>query len=103
VFLSDDAYRLLLNVNEHPFNGIAAGQKELDISATRLEKAKQELISKGFVQQLELALGGRRPTAFLVLTKEGISFLESKGIDTRLWAYIGRVSFEHTLYQTLIR
>jgi hypothetical protein len=103
VFLSDDAYRLLLNVNEHPFNGIAARQKELGISATRLEKAKQELITKGFVQQLELALGGRRPTAFLVLTKEGISFLESRNIDTRLWAYIGRVSFEHMLYQTLIR
>jgi GTPase SAR1 family protein len=102
-FLSDDAYRLLLNVNEHPFNGIAARQKELGISATRLEKAKQELITKGFVQQLELALGGRRPTAFLVLTQEGISFLESRNIDTRLWAYIGRVSFEHMLYQTLIR
>jgi energy-coupling factor transporter ATP-binding protein EcfA2 len=103
VFLSDEAYRLLLNVNEHPFNGISARQKELDISATRLEKAKQELITKGFIQQLELALGGRRPTAFLVLTKEGIRFLESRGIDTRLWAYIGRVSFEHMLYQTLIR
>jgi len=103
VFLSDDAYRLLLNVNEHPFNGIAARQKELGISATRLEKAKQELITKGFVQQLELALGGRRPTAFLVLTQEGISFLESRNIDTRLWAYIGHVGFEHMLYQTLIR
>jgi energy-coupling factor transporter ATP-binding protein EcfA2 len=103
VFLSDDAFRLLLNVNERPFNGIAARQKELGISATRLEKAKQELISKGFVQQLELALGGRRPTAFLVLGKEGISFLESRNIDTRLWAYIGHVGFEHMLYQTLIR
>ena len=103
VFLSDDAFRLLLNVNERPFNGIAARQKELGISATRLEKAKQELITKGFVQQLELALGGRRPTAFLVLTQEGISFLESRGIDTRLWAYIGHVGFEHMLYQTLIR
>jgi hypothetical protein len=103
VFLSDDAFRLLLNVNEHPFNGIAARQKELGISATRLEKAKQELITKGFVQQLELALGGRRPTSFLVLTHEGISFLEARGIDTRLWAYIGHVGFEHMLYQTLIR
>jgi len=101
--ISDDAMRLLLNVNAHPFTGIASRIKELAIPASRLERAKKELISREFVAQMEIPLTGRRPTSFLVLGDLGLEYLESKGKDTDLWRHVGHVGFEHVLYQVLIR
>jgi len=101
--ISDDALRLLLNVNTHPFTGIATRIKELAIPASRLERAKKELISRKFVAQMEIPLTGRRPTSFLVLGDLGLEYLESKGKDTSLWRHVGHVGFEHVLYQVLIR
>lgn len=101
--LSEDSWRLLENVNVHPFNGIVARWKELNISGRRLEDAKKELISNGLIRQIEISLTGKRPTSFLVLTKEAFQILESKGINTALWKHVGNVGFEHLLYQVLIR
>jgi len=101
--LSEDAWRLLLNVNAHPFKGIASRAKELAISASRLERAKKELISKKFVTQLDIPLTGRRPTSFLVLGNLALDYLESHGKETSLWKHVGHVGFEHVLYQVLIR
>ncbi|MEM2914589.1 MAG: hypothetical protein QXH91_04225, partial [Candidatus Bathyarchaeia archaeon] len=103
VRLSEDSYRLLENINSHPFNGITSRQKELGISATRLERAKEELILNELIKQVDISLSGRRPTSFLVLTEKALNFLESKGVDTNLWKHVGNVGFEHTLYQVLIR
>ncbi|MGQ9469465.1 MAG: hypothetical protein ACUVTD_06530, partial [Nitrososphaerales archaeon] len=101
--LSEDSYKLLENVNSHPFNGIAGRQKELGISAARLEKAKEELISKGLVEQVNISLSGGRPASFLVLTERALRLLESKGLATSLWRHVGNIGFEHMLYQALIR
>ena len=100
--LTRDAWDLLNNINTHPFSGIVGRKKLLDISAWKLEKAKKELITKGLVVQKEIQLTGR-PTAFLILTNKALQFLDSKGIDTRKWRYIGHVGYEHMLYQVLIR
>ena len=101
--LSEDSWKLLENINSHPFNGIVSRQKELGISATRLEKAKHELISNGLVKQLSISLSKRRPTSFLVLTDKALQILEAKGIDISVWKHVGNVGFEHMLYQVLIR
>lgn len=103
LIVSTDAYRLLLNVNENPFNGIATRARELRFSATRLEKAKEELIRKELVKQVEISLSGRRPTSFLVLTKKGLGFLKSRKVETKHWQYITNVGFQHVLIQVLIR
>jgi len=101
--LSEDSWRLLENINLHPFNGIVSRQKELGFSASRLEKAKEELISNGLVKQLNIPLSGRRPSLFLVLTAEALQVLEAKGFDTSIWKHVGNIGFEHMLYQALIR
>jgi hypothetical protein len=101
--LSEDAWKVLENINSHPFNGIVSRQRELGFSASRLEKAKEELISNGLVIQLNIPLSGRRPSLFLVLTDEALQVLEAKGFDTNIWKHVGNVGFEHMLYQALIR
>ena len=101
--LSEDAWRLLININGHPFNGISARAKQLRLSPRRIESAKRELIENGLVMQVEIPLTGRRPTAFLVLTRKALKFLRSRGVETKLWNYIGNVGFEHLLYQVLVR
>jgi hypothetical protein len=101
--LSEDAWKLLENINSHPFNGIVSRQRELGFPASRLEKAKEELISNGLVIQLNIPLSGRRPSLFLVLTDEALRVLEAKGFDTSIWKHVGNVGFEHMLYQALIR
>jgi len=101
--ISQNSYNLLLNINLHPFNGIVARQKELGTSAARIEAAKEELISKELVRQVDIPLSGRRPTAFLVLTGRALKFLDSKGVDISTWRHVGNVGFEHMLYQVLIR
>ena len=101
--ISEDSFRLLENINSRPFNGIVARQRELGISAARLEKAKEELISRGLVEQVDIPLSGKRPTSFLVPTQKALQLLESKGLDVSLWKHVGNVGFEHMLYQVLIR
>jgi hypothetical protein len=101
--LSEDSLKLLENINFHPFNGIVSRQRELGISATRIEKAKQELISNGLVEQVDISLSGRRPTSFLALTDRAFQLLEAKGLDVNIWRHAGNVGFEHLLYQVLIR
>ena len=101
--ISDDAWRLLLDINEHPFDGIATRQRKMRISARRMERAKLELLSAGLVEQVEVSLTGRRPVSFLVPTQKAMELLESRGIDTSMWRFVGNVGFEHLLYQVLIR
>ncbi|MDW8034029.1 MAG: DUF87 domain-containing protein [Nitrososphaerota archaeon] len=103
ISLSEDAWKLLVNINAHPFNGIAGRAKELGFSPSRVEKAKNELLSKSFIVQVEISLSRRRPTSFLVLTASALSFLEARGIETKAWQYIGHVGFEHMLYAVLIK
>ncbi|MEM5853684.1 MAG: DUF87 domain-containing protein [Candidatus Aenigmatarchaeota archaeon] len=102
-FLSEDAWKLLVNINAHPFNGIAGRAKELGFSPSRVERAKNELLSRGFVVQVEVSLSKRRPTSFLVLTASALSFLEARSVETKAWHYIGHVGFEHMLYAVLIK
>lgn len=101
--LSEDAYKLLENVNRKPFNGVASRQRELQISAFKFEKAKEELISKGFVKQIDISISGRKPTSFLIPTEKALKFLEARKVDTSLWKHVGNIGFEHMLYQVLIR
>jgi len=103
VFLSEEAWKLLLDINAHPFNGIAGRAKQLGLSPARIEKAKNELLSLKLVVQAEISLSRRRPTSFLVLTAKALEFLQSKGIETKAWHYIGNVGFEHMLYAVLIK
>jgi len=101
--VSDDAVRLLLDVNEHPFDGLAARQRRMRISARRMERAKLELLSAGLVEQVDVSLTGRRPVSFLVPTGKALEMLEGMGINTSVWRFAGNVGFEHLLYQVLIR
>ena len=101
--ISSDAWKLLLNINKRPFNGIVSRKNELRFSGARFDKAKKELLSKGLVRQVPIQLTGRRPKVFLVLTDLALKLLESRNMETSLWKHVGNVGFEHVLYQVLIR
>ena len=101
--LSEDAWKLLTHINDHPFQGIVGRAKELQFSGRRVELAKQELVEKKLVEELPIVLTAKKPTLFLVPTKEALNLLESKGLDTSQWRHIGKVGFEHVLYEVLVR
>lgn len=100
--ISKDATALLLDTNVHPFHGITRRIEELGLSGRTGELAKAELVSKSFVVEVEVQLGIHRPTKFLIPIENGLRLLEAMGQQTQLWHRIGRVSFEHQLYQVLI-
>ena len=100
--ISEDATALLLDTNHHPFRGITRRIAALGLSGRRGELAKAELVSKNFVAEVEVQLGIRRPTKFLMPTENGLRLLEAMRESIQLWHHIGRVSFEHRLYQVLI-
>ena len=100
--ISEDAERLLFNVNEHPFLGLSSRYRSLGLSGRRAETTKRNLVEKGLVKEVEVTLGSHRPVKFLCLTKLGLDYLKHKNQVTKLWDYVGRVGFEHRLYQVLI-
>jgi hypothetical protein len=100
--ISEDATALLLDTNHHPFRGITRRIAALGLSGRRGELAKAELVGKNFVAEVELQLGIHRPTKFLIPTENGLRLLEVLREQIQLWRHIGRVSFEHRLYQVLI-
>lgn len=101
--ISKDAWILLLDVNRHPFTGVANRYKRLKISGRRIEKAKQELIETKLVEEEEIAIGKFRPRKYLVFTKRALEFLEKHNVNIEFWKErIGNVGFEHMLYQVHI-
>jgi hypothetical protein len=100
--LSKDAKALLTDVCEHPFRGLSTRYKLLNFSGRRAESAKTELIQKSLVKEVSIKFGSYRPVAYLVLTNLGLKFLKNAKKETTLWEHVGRVGFEHRLYQVLI-
>jgi hypothetical protein len=100
--LSDDGHGLLCNINYHPFKGLSSRYKELNLSGRRAIAAKDELIGKGLVEEVQVKLGNYRPVKFLVLTDMAISMLRENGEDVRLWKHTGHMGFNHQLYCVLI-
>jgi hypothetical protein len=100
--LSEDADKLLLNANEHPFAGLSSRYRMLNFSGERAQAAKEELVRKSLVKEVDVVLGKHRPVRFLVITDLGLNYLGSFQRKTDLWDYVGHVSFEHRLYQVLI-
>jgi hypothetical protein len=99
--LSEDAKKLLKDVNKHPFRGLATRYKVLRLSARKGEQAKKELLLKKAVGEIKVKLGKYRPVKFLIPTALGLRCLSNMGEDTKLWQYIGKVGFHHRLYQVL--
>lgn len=100
--LSKDAEKFLFNVNSHPFKGLSGHYAMLGFSGRRAETTKNELIQKGLVKEVSVTFGSHRPSKFLVVTDLGLRYLKNAKQETKLWEYIGNVSFEHRLYQVLI-
>jgi len=100
--LSQDAENLLFHVNDHPFTGLSSRYRTLGFSGRKAEIVKKELMEKELVQEVEVVLGRHRPVKFLVITNLGLRYLKHVKQETKLWDYIGHVSFEHRLYQVLI-
>jgi len=100
--LSDDAWSLLLDVNSHPFKGLTTRYNDLNLSGRRASSAKDELIQKGLVIEIDVILGGYRPVKFLTLTSLAINLLGNVGHDVRLWRHTGHMGFKHQLYTVLI-
>jgi hypothetical protein len=100
--ISEDAKALLLDTNRRPFRGMSRRIAGLGLSGRRGELAKAELIQKNMVAEVEVQLGIRRPTKFLVPTETGLKLLKVLRESIELWRHIGNVSFEHRLYQVLI-
>jgi hypothetical protein len=99
--ISEETWKLLLDVNKHPFKGIAGRYKSLNLSGRKATQAKTELIEKGLARELSVVLGNHRPVKFLVLTGMAINWLESVGHDVKLWKHT-QGKFKHQLYTVLI-
>ncbi|MCW4002633.1 MAG: DUF87 domain-containing protein [Candidatus Bathyarchaeota archaeon] len=99
--ISEDTWDLLLDVNKHPFRGLAGRYESLSLSGRRASFAKAELIEKGLAREFSVVLGSHRPVKFLVLTDMAINSLESVGHDVRLWKHT-QGKFQHQLYTVLI-
>jgi hypothetical protein len=100
--ISKDAKSLLLDISVHPFRGLTSRYLSLGFSGRRAEAAKTELVKKGLIKEVSIALGSHRPVKFLVLTRSALDLLKKARQDTKLWEYVGKASFEHKLYQVLI-
>jgi len=101
--LSEDGWALLLDINSHPFRGLTGRYKGLNLSGRKANSAKNELVQKGLVVEVSVALGSNRPVKFLTLTNMAITALESIGHDVRLWKHtVGHMGFKHQLYSVLI-
>jgi len=100
--ISEDAAAILLDTNRRPFRGVTRRFAGLGLSGRRGELGKAELIQKNIVAEVEVQLGTRRPTKFLVPTEKGLELLEAMREHTDLWRHIGNVSFEHRLFQVLV-
>jgi hypothetical protein len=104
--LSDDAWSLLFDLNTHPFRGALKGVSNryaaLKLSARRGNSAKNELLQKRLIRDVDVPLGGHRPVKFLVLTDLAINILRNMGHDVRLWRHTGHMGFHHQLYTVLI-
>jgi hypothetical protein len=100
--LSADAWGVLANVCQHPFQGISSRCYALKFSGRRIEAAIQELASRHLIVSLDIPLGRFRPVKFLLPTDDALNLLRDFGYDTNLWKKIGNVGFEHSLYQVLI-
>lgn len=70
--VSEDSRKLLFHVNEHPFTGLSSRYRTLGFSGRRSEIAKNELMKKGLVKEVEVILGRHRPVKFLVVTSLGL-------------------------------
>jgi hypothetical protein len=100
--LSADAWGVLANVSQHPFQGISSRCSTLRFSGRRIEAAIQELAGRHLMVSLDIPLGRFRPVKFLLPTDDALNLLRDFGYDTNLWKKIGNVGFEHSLYQVLI-
>jgi hypothetical protein len=100
--ISNDATTVLLDTNRRPFRGITRRFAGLGLSGRRGELAKTELVMKNIIAEVEVQLGNRRPTKFLVPTDNGLKLLEAMRERTDLWRYVASVSFEHRLFQVLL-
>ena len=103
--LSEDAWSLLLDVNQHPFRQMATRSRELKLSWRRLEEAKKELLEKEIVKEVDVVLGSYRPVKYLIPTSFALSLLEKLGHETNFWSYIlhSGGGFEHRLHIVFIR
>ncbi len=99
--ISEDARLLLADVNLHPFRGLSGRYKALGFSGRRAEKAKSELIQHDLAKEVKVSIG-KTVITFLVPTGKALILLKSLGENVELWKSIGRVGFEHRLYQVLI-
>lgn len=100
--VSKEAYSLLVNVNYHPFTGLVARYTSLGLSTRKATLAKDELVEKGLVEEVNIRLSIRRPTKFLVPTNLSLNILKMNRQNTDLWNVVGRQGFEHKLYSVLI-
>jgi hypothetical protein len=100
--LTSEAWDLLVNVCEHPFMGIRSRRYALKISGRRIETAMEELAERKLTVAMDIPLGRFRPTKFLILTDEALNLLSNVKHDVSLHRKIGRVGFEHSLYQVLV-
>jgi len=100
--ISQDAWPLLMHINEHPFTGCTSRYKALSFSGRRAQAAKNEIVVKKLAVEVEVPLGGYRPVKFLALTPLAIDMLKAIHHDVRLWKHTGHMGFKHQLYTVLI-
>jgi len=103
--LSENAWGLLVDVNQHPFRQMSTRSKELKLSWRRIEEAKDELLEKGMIKEVEVVLGSYRPVKYLIPTSYALSLLERLGHETSFWSHIlhSGGGFEHRLHIVFIR
>jgi len=100
--LSTQAWMLLKDINEKPFQKLSTRVKELRISARKAMEAKDELIRKQLIKEMRIRLGAQRPVSLFEITAQGKDRLKQAGEETKKWDWVGHVGLKHAFYQALI-
>jgi hypothetical protein len=100
--LSPEAWGLLVNVCQHPYQGIRTRCDFLGFSGRKIEAAVQELSARHLIVTKQVPFESFTRVKFLNPTDDALNLLSAFGHDTSLWKKIGNVGYDHSILQVHI-
>ena len=100
--LSKDAEKILVSINDEPFIPVSSRYPRLGLSIFKGNRAKKELVTRGYVKEIEvdMLIRGGRPKIY-ELTEKGRDYLLLElFIQPRVW---GKGGTEHCFWQHRIK
>ncbi len=100
--ISEDAVRLLTDINKNRFSPIVSRYERLGMNNRFGNKIKNELVRRDFIKEEKISMG-KRNFVFAIPTVNGLYYLEKlKEQNLDFWRE-ERVSYEHRLLQDMVK